>query len=545
MDVLNDDCLLLIVKEFRLHERANLRLVSKRFKRLLDNIAIRKLVVYIHNEPLPGKLAFTDESYDLADTVRVSDASKFFASPIILRQLKSVQTLVIFGHASEFAIEFAIKATFAKLKHLEMTNVFVSSSEIFKSPSLECLKLQDSFLSDEFDRQHSSVAKRSFRSLGFGEVRSRAIKRMALHGLFESAFYIYLHKSGLCDSLQEINIIAMDFGALIYLSKHCTTLRLVDIIIPKPKERAKVVSKERMQEIAKGFPLSLSVYLYGVLWNEKTSANVHYFLEKFADFFCMNYQTLVFALFGNRICDLLKVVDRTKCDLRKFCQSIKALDLIQPHHHLGTRLPKLKMDEEVLRRFSNCQVVYFNPNASFVPFNKFVSIFPDLREVTLSSMFHETYGNDQLDLIGERCPRLEKLMIDHWADQKANFGFLLKLTRLTQLKLLLFRPIDSSVMLELLKRARFIKKVDVCFARPKGHDKSELSALKKLVNETLGERFKANGLVFCIQIHTNQRGHQFVRYALGANYGDEQNTIDDDDKTAMLELLDYLLNFRI
>ena len=536
MDVLNDDCLLLVFKELPLHERANLRLVSKRFKRLLDIIAIKKLVVYIRSEPLPGKLAFTNEPYDLADTVRVSDADKFFASPIILHQLKGVQTLVIFGSINQWAIE----ATFAKLKHLEMNNIYLKSSEILKSTSLECLKLQDGFVINDYSRQRCSVAEGSFRYLGFGDLQSKAIKRMALYGLFESAFYIHLHKSGVCPSLQEINIVAVDFDALIYLSKHCTTLRVIDIIIPKPKEIAQLASKERMQEIANGFPPALSVYLYGVLWTEKTSTNVHYFLERFADlfYFYVPERKLTFNLSKQHTCDLLKIVDRAKCDLRKFCQSIRVLNLIDPQDHFRLRLPNREMDEEVFRRFSNCQGVYFNPTTSLVPFEKFVSFFPDLREITLQSMFNQTYGNINLDLIGARCPRLEKLTVDHWADKKTNFSFLLKLARLVQLKLLLFRPIDSNVLLELLKRARFIKKVDVCFVRPKNHDKSELSAFKKLVNETLGERFKANNLAFCIQIHTNQRGRQFVRYALDYD-DDEQNTIDGNDKTVMLQLLDY------
>ena len=547
MNVLNDDCLLLIFKELSLNERTNLRLVSKRFKRLLDTIAIKKLVVYIQNEPLPGKLAFTDEPYDLVDTVCVSDAGKFFASPIILRQLSGVQTLVIFGRISSFPI----KATFRKLKHLEMNNIFLESPEIFWSPSLELLKLHDcdlmerNPLNDFAFLSGSRPGEGAFRLLGFGEVQSKAIKRMALYGLFESAFYIYLHKSGLCASLQEINIIAVDFDALIYLSKHCTTLRVIDITIPKPKEIAKLASKERMQEIANGFPPALSVYLYGVLWNQKTSANLQYFLQLFADYiyYIVPERKLVFNLFKYPTSDLLKITDRAECDLTRFCQSVNVLDLIEPQDHYGPLLPNREMDKEVFGRFSNCQAVYFNPSTSFVPFKKFTSIFSDLREIRLSSMFNQTYGNDQLDLIGERCPRLEKLTVDHWANKKANFSFLLKLARLTDLKLLLFRPIDSSVLLELLKIARFIEKVEVCFVRPKGHDKSELSAFKKLVNEKLGKRFKANKLAFCVQIHTNKRGRQFVRYALDSVlYHDEQNEIDEDDKEVMMQLLDYRAN---
>lgn len=545
MDMLNDDQLLLIFAKMPLNERTDLRLVSKRFRRLLDTIAIKKLVVYIQNEALPGKLAFTNEPYELADTVRVSDPGKFFASPMILNQLKGVETLVIFGRISQFAI----KTKFAKLKHLEMNNIFLESPEIFKSPSLESLKLHDCDLinlTHEIVFSGRSVAESSFLILGFGELRSKTLKRLALYGLFESAFYVHLHKTGLCASLQQINIIAVDFDALIYLSKHCETLKVIDIIIPKANQIAQLATKERLQEIANGFPAALSVYLYGVLWNRKTSANLHFFLETLAQnfvYFIVPERKLVLNLFKYPTCDWLKFIDRAYLDLSKFCQSVNVLDLIEPQDHFGPLLPKRKMDEDVFKRFTNCEAVYFNPTTSFVPFKQFVNIFPLLREITLSSMFNQTYGNEQLDLIGEKCPRLEKLTVDHWADKKANFGFLLKLGRLTELKLLLFRPIDQSVLFELLKRARFIEIVEVCFVRPKNHDRSELGAFKKLVNATLGERFKVNKLAFCIQIHTSKRGRQFVRYALDSVVNDdEQNTIDDDDKKVMLQLLDYREN---
>ena len=543
MDALNDDCLLLIFREFPLNERTNLRLVSKRFKRLLDTIAIKKLVVYIQNEPLPGKLAFTDEPYDLVDTVCVSDAGKFFASPIILRQLSAVQTLVIFGRSNQFSI----KATFRKLKYLEMNDIFLESPEILKSPSVECLKLHNSTYIDPVAlRFDTSIAERSFRCLGFGKHRSN-LKHFSLQALFDTSFYTYLHKSGVCASLQEIHFMDVDFKALIYLSKNYGSLRVIDIIIADPRQIAKLASKQRLQEIANGFPPALSVYLYGILWNQKTSANVHYFLEKFANLFYFNAaeRRLVFRLFGQPTCELLKSVDRTKCDLRKFCQSVGVLNMMQPNDQLGplwSFLPKRKMDEEVFRRFSNCQSVIFDPLKSFVPFEKFVSIFPDLREIILSSSYGEPYGKDLLDLIGEKCPRLERLTVCHWDDKKADFRFLFKLTRLNYLKLLLFRPIDSSVLLELLKRARFITYVSICFVRPTGQDKSELSAFKKLVNETLGERFEANKLAFCIQIHTDRRGRQFVRYALQSveyREHDPRNEIDELDKETMLELLNF------
>lgn len=547
MNVLSDDCLLRIFQKLPLHERANLRLASKRFRRLLDTIQIKKLVVYVRNEPVSGKLAFTNESYQLVDTAYVSGPQKFFASPIIRNQLNGVQTLVIYGYMNQFKIDLK----FDNLKHLEMQKIFMENTKIFESPSIECLKIHDCFCITALDpfAPRESVAEGSFKAMGFGDLRSKSIKRLALHGLYESAFYIYLHQKQLCNSLQEINIIAMDFEALIYLAKHCKTLKVIEIVIPRMFEAERlpqVINKRKLQKIANGFRNGLCVYLYGVLWNKRNCRSVWWFLQTFVDtiYYHVPERKLEFCPFRKPTLDMLPVVSGNAPDLTRFRQLVNILDLTEGSENpLDFMSPFLhstrKIDQEPYRCFINCEEIIFNPAANCGDFKKYLTIFPNLLKMTLVSKFNQSYGDEKLNLIGERCTRLEQLSIEHWARKRANFAFLAKLTRLTKLKLMLFCPIDQNELLAKLTKSRFIEQVDVYFAAPKNLNKGQLSDFKKRVNAMLSQKFPSKKLAFAIQLYTD-KGRQFVRYALYSNkFGDEENSIDEEDRETMVQLIEY------
>ena len=67
-------------------------------------------------------------------------------------------------------------------------------------------------------------------------------------------------------------------------------------------------------------------------------------------------------------------------------------------------------------------------------------------------------------------------------------------------------------MIELLKKNHDLSELDLCFVKSANESKSALSALKKQVNETFEERFKARNLEFRVEIH--RTGDQYVRYVL-------------------------------
>lgn len=55
-EMLNDDCLLHMLKMLNLNERAQLRLINRRWKRLCDSISIKRLIIFEKQTAVAGEL---------------------------------------------------------------------------------------------------------------------------------------------------------------------------------------------------------------------------------------------------------------------------------------------------------------------------------------------------------------------------------------------------------------------------------------------------------------------------------------------------------
>ena len=114
-----NDALMLIFEQLSLQERANVRLVSKRFKKLCDSIEIRTLVIFENGARSAGNLVYTGEQYDAVHTVSVLNLQKFFNNEKIMQQMRSIETLVIHAcYLNSETNEYELKSQFSELKHL-------------------------------------------------------------------------------------------------------------------------------------------------------------------------------------------------------------------------------------------------------------------------------------------------------------------------------------------------------------------------------------------------------------------------------------------
>lgn len=96
MDKFEDHVLVNIIKNLNLNERVPVRMVSKKFRNLCDNIAIEKLFVFERKSVLPYELKLITDEFNMVDTVNVYDIRKFFSMKI-LKQMKSIKKLAIKG----------------------------------------------------------------------------------------------------------------------------------------------------------------------------------------------------------------------------------------------------------------------------------------------------------------------------------------------------------------------------------------------------------------------------------------------------------------
>ena len=272
MDILNDDEWLIIFKQFNLNERTHLRLVSKRFKSLLDTIKITKLIIYERWPAVPDQLMHTDEPFSIQDTVEVYDLNKFFNNPIILEQMRSIRQLVIEGCSNEKEIN--LNTAFTKLNYLRLQGVVFTNSSLLQSTELEYLMLNFVFLNsmekcnanlneiEQFGLSDYSRSPSVF-SYQFNELRSRKIKYLNLNFIYkESEFLSYCIEHGLFSSLEQIDVSFFDFESLILLNDRCPSLKRVNCLVGvNNKSFSSVVDEIKYpNEQLRG---DLSVYLFG------------------------------------------------------------------------------------------------------------------------------------------------------------------------------------------------------------------------------------------------------------------------------------------
>lgn len=282
MDKLNDDELLIIFKMLSLNERANLRLVSKRFKSLLDTIQITKLIIYERIPSLPGRLVHTNEPYGIQHTVYVYDLNKFFNNPTIIGQMKSIRQLVVEGFKPKTEID--LKTGFKKLNYLKLRNVVFTNASLLQSTELEHLIIKFSFF-NSIERCTSHLDKLdgikynnspSVFNYQFNELKTRKLKYLKLMAA-EFEFLDYCVKHGLFSSLEEIDVSFSDFASLTFLNNRCPTLKTVNCQIGLNFESF-FLDVDKIENVSEQLRDDLSVYLFGMY--EPTNRSTIFVIER-------------------------------------------------------------------------------------------------------------------------------------------------------------------------------------------------------------------------------------------------------------------------
>ena len=300
-------CLKLIFKQLNLNEQANVRLASKRFKKLCDSIEIRKLVVYENAKRSVGKLAYTGQAYGLVDGVTVFDLQKLFNNRKLMRKMRSsLETLVIYAcYLNAETNEYKLKSRFSELRHLELYNISITSSDIVEhSKKIECLVLHNVVLKskkffdvkmrnyearikdhwakkDQFlfieDRGNTSPM---FLFLGLEAFQSPNLKYFSTNFAFDMpAFFIDCINAEVFKSLVQIDLVAYDLcnlGLLIEKSPYLRVIKLRFYMLSKLFKQ--VGTKRDMMNIMSQFRDGVSVYLYNQLWNKQTAKSLFEFL---------------------------------------------------------------------------------------------------------------------------------------------------------------------------------------------------------------------------------------------------------------------------
>ena len=140
MDKLSDSKLLIIFNLVNLNERSILRGVSRKFKCLIDSIAIEKLVVFENATPIPCRFKDGDY-YGSNEIVRVNSLNQFFNTKSVLKSIRNIKKLKIIGTKPDCSID--LKVHFRKLTYFEAQNMNFITPIILISPNINTLILSN------------------------------------------------------------------------------------------------------------------------------------------------------------------------------------------------------------------------------------------------------------------------------------------------------------------------------------------------------------------------------------------------------------------
>ena len=198
-----------LFKHLSLNDLMNCRLVSKRFRDLVDEVRIKKLIIFKSLPPRPGKFQLLDEWYSLADCVHVLSVDKFFASKTIRRCLEKLEKLAIYTW--QFSDKNFFKVRFVELSYLEVDCATIIHPTVLESPKLERIFFYQAWMNDSRKNVPNGHWLISVHDFGFEHVFSKQLKHINIRNIAEPPFFEYCVRRGLFNELEVIEMQLFDF----------------------------------------------------------------------------------------------------------------------------------------------------------------------------------------------------------------------------------------------------------------------------------------------------------------------------------------------
>lgn len=341
------------------------------------------------------------------------------------------------------------------------------------------------------------------------------------------------------DHLEEADLYLLDWTPIQLLAqkKFCPKLRKLNVMIGSGSVKPIVdrIGQQDLSEFFSSFGEHLTVHPLGFPFNRQHKTAMVEFFQGFgrmiqvSKMFKCRFQVQIYP----DVYEHMKKWNK-KRNLDQFYQMVSKIMLIV--------CDQLASDKQFFKRFSQCSEIEYLSNPSPADFDGHLDALVNLKRVLLlGSINHPVNGNNVidnrlLDSIAEKCQQLEALWFN--SCEQIDFSFLFKLQRLSSLGMHLAFPPPPGMLIDLLKNCKNLADLEVCFIRSHSESKSELSATKKLVNETFSARFKARKLEFRVEIHTNvDQVDQFVRCVLKKDH--QPIEMRKWSETSMFELIEH------
>ena len=331
MNPLVDDHYREIFKHLSLNDLMNCRLVSKRFKVLVDLVRIKKLAIFTGLAPRPGKFRLLDEHYGLSDCVHVLSLDSFFKSRTILKCLEKLEKLVI--STWDWTESNFFKVQFNELRSLEIFCCKIVHPTMLASPKLEKIFYYHAYMNNYGNVQSwSRYLPSSVVRSGFDKMVSKRLKHINFRSAVDKPFFEYCAQRGLLDEMEVIEIQLFDLESLLYIAQRCPKLKKIDACVGRPSDEDKSVKEvfcdrftnQQLRRTAiklKRMNQRLDVFLWSLPFNLTTCERVRQFYNKLNDAVQVRLSSLLLRIPTDRVYQLFREFDRDNF-LDKFWSSV-------------------------------------------------------------------------------------------------------------------------------------------------------------------------------------------------------------------------------
>ena len=471
MCVLNDDVMLIILKQLNRRERSNVRLVCKRFKVLCDFIKFNdKLIIFDRMPPVIGRLKYTNEPYSLDDCVYVSDLERFWLAHADC--LKFVKKLVIYSVNKRYGFEIK---TLDQLEHLELYNITFKTASLVESPKLVNIYCLKAF----FNQEQVKLTSNKFNNLTVPKETFLAIANQLNHvdylevnhpfdlaSLFTLGYDLRMVK--------RLRFVPMKLSVVLKVINHnlFKNVKRVDCFVDNNynynlefDNPLSTYALERFRESISEREQNLDVYFCGINPVKASFEFLTNFYEEFKDSIKFCYPSSI--LFANEdILTLLLSYDQ-----------VHLIELYKLIHILC--LIDLPVNERIYKKLVNITYLIVTLKSDdMTNFKTVLNYWPELVSFKFCQVTWNRIRDYQLrfdSLVEFSC--LTRLKIVCW--QLVDLKFLIEMKSIKYLVLVLYKPFENDLLLTLLRSLRYLAFVQITFLKPETtHSEEELSKLK-------------------------------------------------------------------
>lgn len=491
MDGLIDDALFLVLGYLNLNERASMRLVSKKWKYIVDKIVVRKLAIFHNLPPKPGRLKIKNERFCLGDTVHVEKWDSFIRNAFVTANLlRSIEKMVVMSNEKRELNFYDLK--FDRLSYLELHDVRISEQSAFlESNRIETLFLYYRDNLDYFRKENEDIAKMN-KKFGFLKLLSRLKKLKHLNIRNKLTIEFFQNWTQILNKIEQLDVHIRDVKTLLYINNEYPNLKTLNVFVSESLDKFGLfLSDICLNGLKRKLRKDLQVSLYNIPFERENIGFMCDYLLKSKNQIKLCNSELTYIVDEN--CQALMDEYRDQQHLlERFYNNISILIFQVPY-----------LNQAVYRKMVNIEYLNFHfknyQTYDYENIEKFLEIFTNLKELKLLFDVNQACGSEILQLLPIYCWTINSIIVKCASERNYDYTPLLQLANLKYVKLILVNCLDDHMLIQLVHQLDYLTHMEITFNRTAVHSERHICFTQDHIRQDLNEILVRKRLAFDIE----------------------------------------------